>query len=103
LRAATITAAALGLLIIGRWAHGKPAFNVQTVVGGAFVVLVIAALDGGATEDIARGMAWLLLAVVILSANSPLTGIAAAINAKASGNPLQTAAQKAAGRGGPNA
>ena len=76
MRATYLVAVAFALLVIGRWAHDKPALNIQTVAGGAFVIVVIALLDGGATEEIARGLAWLILAVVILSDSSPLTAIA---------------------------
>ncbi len=47
-----------------------------------FGVVVIAALDQGATQSIAQGFAWLFLAAVLLADASPLTGIASAINAK---------------------
>jgi hypothetical protein len=103
MRASYVAALAFLLLVIGRWAHGKPALNVQTVVGGAFVILVIAGLDQGATEEIARGIAWLILAAVALSANSPLTAIATAAGAKATGSQTVTAQQKAIGAGGPSA
>jgi hypothetical protein len=102
-RASYLAAAAFLLLIAGRWAHDKPALNIQTVAGGAFVIIVIAALDNGATEEIAKGIAWLLLAAVALSADSPLTAIAAAATAKATGSATVTASQKAIGAGGPNA
>lgn len=69
-------ALALGALILGRWAHSKPALNTGTVAGGAFAIIVIAALDGGETEGIAQGLAWIFLAVVLLSADSPLSAIA---------------------------
>jgi hypothetical protein len=103
MRASYIAGLALLLLVIGRWAHNQPALNVQTVVGGAFVIVVIAALDGGATEEIAKGTAWLILAAVALSANSPLTAIATAAAGKATGSPTVTAQQKAIGAGGPSA
>lgn len=103
MRASYIAALAFLLLVAGRWAHNKPALNTQTVVGGAFVIIVIAALDGGATEEIARGIAWLLLAAAALSPDSPLTAIAAAATAKATGKATVTAKQKAIGAGGPNA
>lgn len=103
MRAAYVVALAILLLVIGRWAHNMPAFNVQTVVAAVFVTLVIAALDHGATEEIAKGMAWVLLAVVVLNPLSPITAIANAINSKVTGNPTPSAAQKAVGRGGPNA
>jgi hypothetical protein len=94
-----VAALALVVMVLGRWAHDEPALTVQAVAGGAFAVIVIAALDGGKTQDIARGLAWLLLAAAALSKNSPLTAIAS-LAAKAG-----TAAGKTvpAERGGPNA
>lgn len=103
MRASYITGLAFLLLVVGRWAHNEKALNVQTIAGGAFVIIVIAALDNGSTEEIAKGLAWLILAAVALSKNSPLTAIATAANAKATGSTTVTAQQKAVGAGGPNA
>ena len=103
MRASYVAALAFLLLVAGRWAANKPALNIQTVVGGAFVIIVIASLDGGATEEIAKGIAWLILAAVALSNDSPLKAIATAAAAKATGSPTVTAQQKAIGAGGPNA
>jgi hypothetical protein len=83
MRAAYVAVLAFLLLIVGRWAHNKPAFTVQTVAAAAFVIFVIAALDGGRTEQIAKGLAWLLLVVVALNPDSPVTAIARLINTKA--------------------
>jgi hypothetical protein len=41
-----------------------------------FALLVIAALDQGRTQGIARGFAWLFLVAVLLGNNSPVTGLA---------------------------
>jgi hypothetical protein len=106
MRASYVAALALALLVIGRWAHGKPAFSVQTVAGGVFVVIVIALLDNGSTEEIAKGIAWILVAVAALNPDSPITSIADAINGKtaaAAGKSGLTAAQQKTGAGGPNA
>lgn len=103
MRASYVVGLALILLVAGRWANNKPALNIQTVIGGAFVILVISALDGGQTEDIAKGLAWLILAAVALSDQSPLKAIAAASTAKVTGATTVTAKQKAIGPGGPNA
>jgi len=81
-RAAYVAALAFLLLVAGRWAHGHPAFTVQTVAGSAFVILVIATLDHGRAEPAAKGIAWILLAVVALNKDSPLTAIARLINTK---------------------
>lgn len=59
----------------------------------AFAVVVIAALDQGRTADLAKGFAWLFLAGVLLSKNSPLTGIANTVNAKPA-KPAQPAKPK---------
>jgi hypothetical protein len=92
-----VTAIAFALLVIGRWAHGKPGLNIQTVAGAAFVIIVIAALEAGPAEDIATYTAWILLAVVALSANSPISAISNVINNAQSGK------VPAGERGGPSA
>ena len=69
--------------IVGRWAHNKPTVpSAATIVKTMFAVAVIAFLDQGRTEPIAKGFAWLFLAGVLLSNNSPLTGVAKAATAK---------------------
>jgi hypothetical protein len=83
MRAAYVAFLAYVLLVVGRWSHGKPAFTVQSVAAGAFVILVIAAMDNGRTEPVAKGIAWILLAVVALNKDSPLTAIAGLINRQA--------------------
>lgn len=81
--ATTVMAIAIVGGLVGRWAHNKKAVpSAGGLVSIAFAVVVIAALDGGRTQDIARGFAWLFLAGVLLSNNSPLTGIAKTVNAK---------------------
>lgn len=79
------TLMAIGIVsgLVGRWAHNKPAIpGPAGIVKVAFAVVVIAALDQGKTQDIARGFAWLFLAAILLSDNSPLTGIAKVTNPK---------------------
>jgi hypothetical protein len=69
--------------IVGRWAHNKDAVpSAAGVVKIVFAVVVIAALDQGSTQQVARGFAWLFLAGVLLSNSSPLTGIAKTVTAK---------------------
>lgn len=80
MRASYIMAAALLLLIIGRWAHGKPAFDLQTVTGGAFLIIVVSFLDNTETHRIAMGIALIVLAAVALNPDSPVTAIANVIN-----------------------
>ena len=105
MRASYVTALAFLLLVIGRWAHAKPALNAETVVGGAFVVIVIAAMDAGRTEEIAKGMAWLILAVVALGPDSPLTALSNVANGvkdKATGHAHQVTSAPTQ-QGGPSA
>jgi hypothetical protein len=54
---------AVVLYVIHRWGTGKTAVDAKTVVEAAFVILVIAMLDQGSTEPIAKGFAWLFLVV----------------------------------------
>lgn len=61
MRASTIMTLAVAAYVISRWAHNKPALNTQVVVSGAFAIIVIALLDQGQTEPIAKGFAWLFL------------------------------------------
>jgi len=73
--ATTVMLAAFGVTVVGRWAHGTNTVTPKGVVQGVFAVLVIAALDSGDTQAIARGFAWLFLAAALLSDNSPLTAL----------------------------
>lgn len=83
MNATTVMAIAIVGGLVGRWAHNKDAIpGAAGLVKLTFAVVVIAALDQGRTQDIARGFAWLFLAGVLLSKNSPLTGIAHVVNAK---------------------
>jgi hypothetical protein len=66
---------AIAVAMIGSWAHGHSP-GVKAVIEAVFAVLVIAFLDQGATEGIARGLAWIFLAAVLLSNNSPLQALA---------------------------
>lgn len=69
--------------IVGRWAHNQPAVpSASGIAKIAFAVVVIAALDAGRTQQVAQGFAWLFLAGVLLSDNSPLTGIAKTVSPK---------------------
>ena len=80
--ATTVMMVAIGAAVIGRWAHNQPTGSVTTVIEAAFALLVIALLDQGKTAPVAQGFAWLFLAAVLLSANSPLTGIAKTLTTK---------------------
>lgn len=69
--------------IVGRWAHNRPTVpSASSIVKVMFAVVVIAALDQGASSGTARAFAWLFLAGVLLSDSSPLTGIALTVNEK---------------------
>jgi hypothetical protein len=62
--------------IVGRWAHERVSVpSAATVVKVVFAVVVIAALDQGDTQPIARGFAWLFLVGVLLGKNSPIEAI----------------------------
>lgn len=78
MRASTVTLLAFAAAALGHWAHNKPVANVQQLVQAAFVIIVIAALDNGRTQEIAQGFAWLFLAAVLLGNNSPLQALAKA-------------------------
>lgn len=61
-------ALAVGMYVVHRWATGKPAITGRVAVEGTFAVLVIALLDQGATEPVARGLAWLFFAAAAYTA-----------------------------------
>jgi hypothetical protein len=84
--ASTVMIIAVLAAVVGRWAHDQPTASVKTVVEAAFAILVIAMLDQGPTEAIAKGFAWLFLTAVLLSNNSPLTGLAKVVNAQKAGS-----------------
>lgn len=65
---------AFGVGLLGRWAHNQK-LTAGTVARATFAILVIAALDTGRTEPVAKGFAGLFLAAVLLGKNSPLTAI----------------------------
>jgi hypothetical protein len=67
-------AAALGIGMLGRWAHNQP-LTAGTVVRALFATLVIAWFDQGSTAPVAKGFAGLFLAATLLGANSPLSAI----------------------------
>lgn len=81
MRASSIMVLAVVLAVIGRWANNKSTpIDAKAVIETVFAIIVVALLDQGQTEGIAKGFAWLFLAAVLLSSNSPLTGIARATN-----------------------
>lgn len=86
MNASTVMIIAVFAAVIGRWAHNQPTASVKTVVEAAFAILVIAMLDQGPTEAVAKGFAWLFLMAVLLSTNSPITGLAKVVNAQKAGS-----------------
>jgi uncharacterized membrane protein len=58
--------------IIGRWAHGKSLPTGTGLIQIVFALVVITVMDRGQTRPIARGLAYLFLAAVLLGPDSPL-------------------------------
>lgn len=84
--ATTIMFLAIVVALVGRWAHNQTTVTAKGVVGAIFALVFVGVLDHGNTEQIAKGFAWLFLVAVLLSNNSPLTGISNVIN-KSSNTP----------------
>jgi hypothetical protein len=61
-RASTIMLVAVLLYLVHRWATNQKTADPKVVVEAAFAILVIALLDQGETEPVAKGFAWLFLA-----------------------------------------
>ena len=76
MNATTVMAIAFGALVLTHWANGKPAVTTKLVIEMAFTLIVIALLDQGETEPVAKGFAWLFLAAVLLRNDSILTALA---------------------------
>ncbi len=74
--ATKVFGAAIALGVVGRWAANKKALppiqGVLEVIGALFLVSF---MDRGKTEPVAKGLAWLFMAAVLLSDASPLTGL----------------------------
>ena len=78
-----ITAMLLG--VVGRWANNKKAVpDPKGLLEVLFALGLIAFLDNGRTEPVAKGFAWMFFAGVMLSDCSPITGLARVQNASAS-------------------
>lgn len=86
--ASTVMAIAVLMYVIARWAHNKTAVTITGVVSGLFVIVVIALLDHGKTESIAKGFAWLFFIVAAYNAIPPLTK-AATTTAKTGGTQVK--------------
>jgi hypothetical protein len=68
MRASVVMALAVILYIIARWTRNEPAVTLPSVLSGLFAIFVIALLDHGRTEEIARGFAWLFFIVAAYAA-----------------------------------
>lgn len=75
--ATMVMALAILLYIIARWSKNQPAVTLGGVVSGLFAIFIIALLDQGRTEQIAKGFAWLFFIVAAYNAIPPLTSLAA--------------------------
>jgi hypothetical protein len=76
MRATTVMLLAIGALILAHWANNKKTVNPKMVIELTFALIVIAALDQGKTEPVAKGFSWLFLVAVLLSNESILTSLA---------------------------
>jgi putative effector of murein hydrolase LrgA (UPF0299 family) len=88
--ATTVMTLAILLYIIARWAHNKPAVTLPGVVSGLFAVFIIAILDHGRTEQIAKGFAWLFFIVAAYNAIPPLAAAAVPAAKKSAGQAKAT-------------
>jgi hypothetical protein len=77
MRASTIMLVAVLLYVVHRWAANKKAVDPKTVVEACFALLVIALLDQGETEPVAKGFAWLFLAGAAYAAVPAISSAAA--------------------------
>ena len=69
-------ALAILLYIIARWSKNEPAVTLGGVVSGLFVIFIIALLDHGKSEPVAKGFAWLFFTVAAFNAIPPLASVA---------------------------
>lgn len=68
MKASMVMALAVMLYIIARWEKNESAVTLDGVLGGLFAILIIALLDQGKTESVARGFAWLFFVVAAYNA-----------------------------------
>lgn len=74
MRASVVMALAVLLFVLHRWATSQPAVTLPIVLSGLFAIFIIAILDHGKTESIARGFAWLFFIVAAYRAIPAFTG-----------------------------
>lgn len=89
MRASTVVLIAAGVFVIGRWSHNKPAVTLGSVASVFFLLIVIGMLDHGSTESIAKGFAWIILAVAVLSDNSPVLPVTKLVASTLNNKPLE--------------
>jgi ABC-type uncharacterized transport system permease subunit len=75
--ASMVMAVAILLYIIARWSRNQTALTIGGVVSGLFAIFIIALLDQGKTEQIAKGLAWLFFIGAAYNAIPPVTRAAA--------------------------
>ena len=90
--ASTVMALAILMYVIARWAHNKTAVTIGGVVSGLFAIFIIALLDHGRTEQIAKGFAWLFFIVAAYNAIPPLANVAVQGTQAGTGQVKQTLA-----------
>jgi len=103
MNATELMALAFVLAVVGRWEHGESAVpSGKGLIEVIFALLLVAFLDQGRTQPIARGFAFIFLAAVLLGPKSPLTGLTGAkvVSAKDSSGANVTPAGAAAGAAG---
>ena len=88
--ATVIMIVAVLLYVLVRWSRNEPAVTIGSVISGVFVVAVIALLDRGRTQGVARGFAYLFLLVVAYNFIPALTKALAAAAKNAGGNAKNT-------------
>lgn len=99
MRASVIMLLAVLLFVLHRWATNQPAVTLPIVLSGIFVIFVIALLDGGRTEEIAKGFAWLFFIVAAYNAIPAFTGAIKSAGKGASTGAAQDAAATALSEG----
>jgi hypothetical protein len=86
--------------VLGRWANNKKAIpDAKGIVEVLFALALVAFLDQGKSEPVAKGMAWLFAAAVLLGNDSPITGLAR-VQASSSSGQVGAAAGAAAAAAG---
>ena len=96
MRASAVMALAVGMYILARWEKNEPAVTLDGVLGGVFAILVIALLDQGKTETVAKGLAWLFFTAAAYNAIPAFSNALSAASKDAKNNALN---KKGSGNG----